>query len=495
VAWSKHINANHQQRYFNAAAAAGCPQDQIERFAKAGYVSLSPLLAFHRAARDADKPDGPVMLGLGGTRGSAKSHAAIAQAAIDDCQRCPGLKGLFLRRTQKAAGEQFQDLIDKVLRGVNCKKNTEKVQFPNGSKIIIGGIDDPRDIDKYIGIEYDLIYPGEIGQIPGDRILQLRGSLRTAKPNWRPRLYCDFNPGGIGYQDVKALFITPWRQKQETDTRFFECWYRDNPFIDDGYRKYLEGLTGILARQWRDNDWDIFAGRAFPELQQATHGFTDELPASWPVVVGYDWGYNTSPHTVIFARMDPDGRFWIFHEIYGYGGEGERGVDESVEVVKDKVWDFLKQNEIKPLIHLAGPDFFAKGAASGMMVARAYADVFSDSPAIYLTEMPTPGGSRLQGKMAVHSRLEKREGQAYPGLMIHSTACPHTWRTMSELTYDENGSGDVDSSGPDHIFDAIKHMARWRAWGKPAHVKPMIDNKMTRRERIAAIAKAEARGK
>ncbi len=484
------INESQLNKYFTAAKAAGCPSDQIERYLKAGYVALPSLLLFHAAARAADKEDGPVLLGLGGTRGSAKTHAIMAQAAVDDCQREPNLKGLFLRRTQRAVGEQFQDLIAKVLMGVTCQKNTEKIQYPNGSKIVIGGIDDPRDIDHYIGIEYDFIYVGEITQILGDRIVQLRGSLRTAKPNWRPRLYCDFNPGGVGYQDVKKLFIVPWRAKQETETRFFECWYQENPFIDSGYRRYLEGLTGILARQWCNNDWDIFAGRAFPELQMATHGFSNELPESWPVVVAYDWGYHETPHSVVFARMDQDGRFWVFHEIYGWGGDGDIGVDETVEVVAEKVKQYQDANGINPIVHLAGPDFFAKGSGSGMMLAKSYSDVFREH-GIFLTEMPTPAGSRIQGKMAVHSRLEARSG--YPGLMIHSLACPHTWRTMSDLIYDERGTGDVDTNGSDHLYDCIRHMCRWREWGVPVERVEHVVAKAQRegQKALAAIMAGE----
>ena len=41
---------------------------------------------------------------------AGKSKAAIAQIALDDCQRVEGLKFLFLRKVGKSAQESFEDL-------------------------------------------------------------------------------------------------------------------------------------------------------------------------------------------------------------------------------------------------------------------------------------------------------------------------------------------------------------------------------------------------
>jgi hypothetical protein len=180
----------------------------------------------------------------------------------------------------------------------------------------------------------------------------------------------------------------------------------------------------------------------------------------------YDWGYD-KPYAVYAFKIDYDGRFWVFREFYGWGGKPNVGSKETVEVVADKVSAFLISNKISPVVHLAGPDFFAKASGSGMMMTKAYTDVFRDR-GIYLTQMPTPAGSRLQGKMAFHSRLAGDR----PGLMVHTEACPHFWRTMQELVYDKNNSGDIDTDGEDHAYDAIRHACRWREWGKPVVEEP-----------------------
>src|SRR5262245_58410277 len=97
------------------AYAAGCPQDQIERFLRAGVVLQPKQLQASAVARQMDRSGGPTELGYGGARGGGKSHWALAQLAVDDCQRYEGLKCLFLRKVGKSAKESFEDLRPKVL--------------------------------------------------------------------------------------------------------------------------------------------------------------------------------------------------------------------------------------------------------------------------------------------------------------------------------------------------------------------------------------------
>src|ERR1035437_1688750 len=132
-----------------AGRNAGCPQDQVDRLLGAVYIPFKWQWQFHAQAREADREDGPVDIGLGGARGPGKSHAVLSQAALDDCQRMPMLKVLFLRQTGTAAKESFDDLVEKVISGhVEYRKTQNSLKFPNGSRIVLGGFHDQRDIDK-----------------------------------------------------------------------------------------------------------------------------------------------------------------------------------------------------------------------------------------------------------------------------------------------------------------------------------------------------------
>lgn len=285
---------------------AGCPRDQISTLVSSGYIPLPWQWGFHAASRLADMEGGPVDIGLGGARGPGKSHAILSQVGLDDCQRVSSLKGLFLRQTGIAAKESFDDLVNKTLKGrVNYEKTGNNLRFPNDSKILLGGFKDEGDIDKYVGIEYDFIVVEELNQLTEDKYTKLRGSLRTSKPDWRPRMYTSFNPGGKGHAFVKSRYIEPNRSGTEKQTRFLGSTYTSNPYLNKEYTDYLESLTGDLGKAWREGEWDLFAGQAFTELERAVHIVKPfELPSHTKYWAGFDWGYNHPIGFVLFATVD-----------------------------------------------------------------------------------------------------------------------------------------------------------------------------------------------
>ena len=89
---------NPGEKLVKAAFKAGVKKDQLQNFLERAYVPTEKQLEFHSACRLADADDGPTKIGFGGRRGPGKSHAAFAQAVLDDCVRFAGLKVLYLRK-------------------------------------------------------------------------------------------------------------------------------------------------------------------------------------------------------------------------------------------------------------------------------------------------------------------------------------------------------------------------------------------------------------
>ena len=108
------------QRYFQAAAAHGCPPDQVRNLLRSRIVLQDRQLAASAAARQCDRPDGPTEIGYGGARGGGKSHWSLAQVGCDDCQRFPGLKFLYLRKVGKAGREAI--LAKRVIDATCCSR-------------------------------------------------------------------------------------------------------------------------------------------------------------------------------------------------------------------------------------------------------------------------------------------------------------------------------------------------------------------------------------
>lgn len=295
-----------ESEFQRAARRAGVPRDQLQNFLRAYYVPQPKQLLFHGACREADKPDGPDQIGFGGARGPGKSHGAFAQVALDDCQRVPELKGLYIRKVAKNAREQFEDLRRNVLRRIPHEYTRNGViTFGNGSRIFTGHFRTEGDVDQYLGLEYDVIVIEEATSLSLAKYKTLRDSNRTSKPNWRPRIYATTNPGNIGHVWFKERFITPARKNCEIDTRFVFATVDDNKFIDSGYTKKLEDNTGWKLRAYRFGDWDIAAGQYFSTWSHDHH--TCEpfiLPKHWPVWGCFDYGFTHPSAFYLLAEFD-----------------------------------------------------------------------------------------------------------------------------------------------------------------------------------------------
>ena len=70
---------------------------------------------------------------------------------------------------------------------------------------------------------------------------------------------------------------------------------------------------------------------------------------------------------------------------------------------------------------------------------------------------PTVKGenARLAGKAMIHARLALRSDGA-PGLVVFST-CRNLIRTLPALCYSKTHPEDVDTSGDDHCYDALRY--------------------------------------
>ena len=311
------LNQQALEKYLTTAHDAGMPRDQVEDFVNAGYVAQPKQCLFHSAARMADHESGPVEILMGGARGGAKSHAVMAQVVLDDCVRTPGLRWLYLRNIQRSATEAFEDLIERVMKYEphHYLRNEGLLKLPNGSHVICGGFRSEQDIDKYIGLEYDGCIIEEATTVSARKKDLLYGSIRTGRTDWRPRKYLTTNPGGVSHQLYKKEFVEPFRKGTQQDTLFIPSTYKDNAFLDVGYINYLESLTGILGRMWRDGDWDVAAGMALPDFDYDLHTIPPfEVPDTWTKIRGHDYGFIHPAFTLWRAKEPSTGRIFIYRE-------------------------------------------------------------------------------------------------------------------------------------------------------------------------------------
>lgn len=444
------------ERCLTVAKESGVPKDQAKSFISKGYIPLKWQWKFHAKAREADLDGGPVDIGAGGARGPGKSHAVMSQVGLDDCQRVDNLKVLFLRQTSLSATESFSDLIEKTLRGkVNFTFSRNSLRFPNGSRVLLGGFKDEKDIDKYVGIEYDVIVVEELNQLTKTKYEKLRGSLRTSKPNWRPRTYTSFNPGGVGHDLVKNRYVVPHLDHKETDTAFVPSTYKDNVHLNKEYIDYLEGLEGELGRAWREGEFFIFAGQMFTELREKIHICQPkELPSETKYFAGYDYGYN-HPFAFVLLALTPDGDYYVVSHLRMRFCKPEEQGKKMIELLKGK----------DSTIIYAGHDIYANRDGGRTIEDQLLEAGFIQSHhAIMKASI-----DHIQGVAELRKMFSLRP-DGTPYLQFFSNTL-EVYECLATRQIDPNNPEDVlkqdavDGEGGDDLYDALRYAVR--SWTTP----------------------------
>jgi len=312
---------------------------------------------------------GPTQIGYGGARGGAKSHGLFAQLTLDDCQRAPGIKALYLRKVGKQAREQFEDLRGKVLHSTahSYKAHLGVVKFPNGSQLFIGHFKNESDVDAYLGLEYEVIAIEEATTLTAMKYQALRDSNRTSRDNFRPRIYTSTNPGGVGHSWYKRRYIDPWQGGNETDTRFIFATVADNAFVDPDYKRKLEENTGWRLRAYRYGDWDIAAGQFFTTWRRDVHVIEPfHAPLDWTWWASMDYGFVHPTVVHLFAR-DGDGMTYIVDEHYQPGWLVKRHA-EAIKAMFDR--NSVNYGRLERFV--AGADVFARKGNSETSIAQQY---------------------------------------------------------------------------------------------------------------------------
>ena len=439
--------------YLRAALAAGCPEDQWARFCAGDYTAQNKQLLFHAACRLCDAPDGPTQIGFGGARGGAKSHAMLAQIALDDCQRQPGLKALLLRKVGRAAREGFEDLRVRVLATVahEYRRSEGILSFPNGSRIVLGHFKDESDVDAYLGLEYDMIGVEEATTLTFSKYRTIRTCCRTSKEAWRPRIYTTTNPGGVGHAWYKQTFIAPWKAGRETDTRFIPSTVDDNAFVNREYTATLDTLTGWQKRAWRYGDWDIAAGQFFTTYRSDIHTLPAPLlvPPNWPVWLAMDYGF-THYNVIYLFALDGDGNVYVVDE----HAERRWLVPRHAQALGA----MLARHGIAPSrlsAFVAGRDCFAvRPTEAGSIADQWQAQGWTLDPA---------NDDRINGAAEVLLRLGDAEAGIPPRLWI-SPLCARLLDCLPALEHDPHRPEDVlkwdtddDGNGGDDPYDALRY--------------------------------------
>ena len=422
----------------------------------------------------------------GGARGGGKSWA-MRRKLVLLAMRYPGLKLLLLRRTLPELRANHILPLQRELAGYAAWSSTERTfRFPNGSRLVMGYCDNDSDCAQYQGQEYEVIGFEEATNFEPDWLTFIATCLRTTRTDFTPRIYYTCNPGGVGHEWVKRLFIDRRYKDEENpeEYSFIQALPTDNYALmekDPGYLNTLDALPPKLRRAWRYGEWDIFEGMFFddfrtepdkatakehgceltPDELRAQHRWTHVIPAfdlnagssrGWNIVRSYDFGYG-KPFSCAWWAVDYDGVIYRILELYGGTDTPNEGLRwtpdqqfaEIARIEREHPW--LKGKRIDGV---ADPSIW--DASRGESVA--------ETAAKYRIYFSPGDNERVAGWMQCHYRLQFDE-EGYSRMYVFDN-CKAFIRTVPLMMFSKHRPEDLDTTLEDHVCDEWRYMCMSR---------------------------------
>jgi len=257
---------------------------------------------------------------LSGPAGTGKSRACLEKMHLL-ATHVAGFRGLILRRTRESLTSSAlvtfeQHVVEQnhpILKTGGQRNMRQSYKYPNGSEIVVGGLDKPG---KIMSTEYDAAYIQEAIEVEEDAWEAITTRLRNGKLPYQ-QLMADTNPGAP----------THWLKKRcdAGRTVLIPCHHEDNPvFFQRGqwtprgvdYIKRLDALTGPRKMRLRHGRWVQAEGVVYEGWDPHVH-LIDRfvIPPEWRRWWSVDFGY-TNPFVALMFAENPDGVLYLYREVY-----------------------------------------------------------------------------------------------------------------------------------------------------------------------------------
>lgn len=403
-------------------------------------------------------------IGFGGSRGPGKSWA-MRRKFVLLALNYPNLHLLLLRRTlAELEGNHIRPLSQELNGYAKYNVTKHEFQFPNGSLIKCGYCDSEADTLQFQGQEYQVIGLEEATHFTEQQRDDIKLCNRGVRDDgFTPRMYYTCNPGGVGHDWVKRLFIDkeydPDRNENPDDYVFFHGKVTDNPALmecDPGYIRELQALPPAKRRAMLDGDWDALEGQYFEEFRRDKHVCEPfDIPVEWKRFRSMDWGFN-DPTAVYWYALAPDGHIYAYDEIY-----------QNKTLAQDMAAMIRERTGTTPISYTIGsPDMWQKRGLRTAIQGESVAEEFSKRG---VTIIPADN-SRIVGWQRVRAFLNDAP-DGTPWLQIFPN-CKNLIRTIPMQTYDDHDKEDVSGKCEDHACESLRYGLMSRPTPSKSTFKP-----------------------
>lgn len=268
-----------------------------------------------------------------GGAGSGKSHFVIQKLIIKACQS--KRKVCMCRRYGTTINNSIWDLTKQMLRQLklldqcSVNKSERSITLPNGSMIIMLGLDDEEKLLSINGVTNFFIE--EIFEVPQEIVDQIDLRLRAKAPYLQ--IYGCFNP--ISPHHWLHGFCEG--DKQPADLFYDRSNYKDNPFLPQSYVDSLESLKTRNPNKYRifaEGNWGTdLDGLVFKHINFINSHDIDVnamlKDKSWQVRCGMDIGELDPTAIAVSLFNERTQALYLIKEFYQRGAT----LDEMYEAI------------------------------------------------------------------------------------------------------------------------------------------------------------------
>lgn len=282
---------------------------------------------------------------MSGPAGTGKSRGGIEKLNFCALQ-FPEFRGLMVRKVRRSLNESGLEtyethvlgLKNPIIRGLQ-RRMRERYDYPNGSAIIVVGMDKAELI---LSTEFDLIFVQEATELEEKDWEFLLTRLRAGHIGFH-QIISDANPGRPSH----------WL-KQRCNTglcEFYDTTHRDNPKMWDlkandwtpygmEYLSMLGRLSGIRKERLLKGKWIQTEGVVYTEYDPAVHIIDPfPIPKNWLRFRSIDFGF-TNPFVCQWWAVDDDGRIYLYREWYKTQTTITAHAEKIIELTGDERIDF-----------------------------------------------------------------------------------------------------------------------------------------------------------
>lgn len=276
----------------------------------------------------------PEVVADGGSE-TGKTTAACYKAHYN-CREYPGAQGALVRKVAASIPGTVLLTLKRIIGSFPVTyyggdHNPERIIYPNGSQIWIGGMDNPA---KVLSGERDFIQVCQAEEMSVDD-WEIMTTRTTGRGSVMPytQVFGDANPAGSKHH-LK-------QREQLGNLVMYHTTLRDNPslYFTDGTptpqgvrtESTLDKLTGIRRKRLKDGVWTTAEGVVFDNFDTSVHVKEQEHARYKHFRLAIDEGY-VHPAVILVIGEDMDRRRHIFQEYYERGKLQSEVVQKALEL-------------------------------------------------------------------------------------------------------------------------------------------------------------------